>query len=100
MRIDYHILFWDKKSFKDAMKYMARKQFKDKPVDGIVLLPTRILPKIEEDYLTYGLCMKAGLIQANKVEFSGREQYDERIKAINIEEIDKVFGTFVIHYKV
>lgn len=100
MKIEHHISFWDKKSYEKAIKYLKnKKQYKKKQIDGFIMLPFHSLVKIYEDFQTYAMCTKAGLIQQNREDFNGWEEFDKVLKKVDSSNPKGIWGKFIVQVK-
>lgn len=99
MRIETHILFWDKESYGKALKCIRKKVYKDKKIDGFILLPFHSLVKYIEDFTTYAMLTKSGLIQQKRHEFNNWEDLEKVLEKIDLEKFLGIWGKFIIQMK-
>jgi len=99
MKLEHHVLFWDKESYEKALKCIRKKVYKNKKIDGFILLPFHSLVKYIEDFTTYAMLTKAGLIQQKRHEFNNWKELDEALEKIDLEKSLGVWGKFIIQMK-
>lgn len=100
VRIEHHICFWDKVSYKKAIKEAQKKIYKDKSIFGFLLGVSTSLIRYIPDFQTYAMLTKAGLIQTKKVEFSNWEEFSKAIEDFKIDDFPKgIWGKIIILVK-
>jgi hypothetical protein len=97
MIVQHHILFYDKKSYFKAIKYVLnKKNYSKKEVFGFIMLPKRILIKIKEDFDTYNKITRAGLIVQDHKEFKSLEELEKITKELDIEKYIGIWGKIIV----
>jgi len=97
MRVEHHYMFWNKKTFEEVVKYVKnRKKYKDKEIGGFLILISNIIVKVAEDFQTYALITKAGLVQSDNKNFSSWEELDEILTKYDLDTFKGIWGKIIV----
>lgn len=97
MKIEHHILFCGTEGYYKAVKKISTKKYRKQTVSGFIMLVIEPLIKLDgDDFISWALATKAGLIKFERKQFQSWEEFNILTGKIKPEEYKGIWGKFII----
>ena len=95
--LEHHILFCGTDGYKKAVKKLSSRKYQEHTVSGFVMLVVEPLIKIDgNDFISYALATKAGLIKFERNQFQSWEEFNKLVETTEPDNYKGIWGKFII----
>lgn len=97
IKLEHHILFCGTEGYKKAIKKLSSKKYREQTISGFIMLVVEPLIKIDgDDFISYALATKAGLMRFERKQFQSWEEFKRLTEIIEPDDYKGIWGKFII----